>query len=306
VPDSTSVTLAWVSAQPSVVIGDAIATCAHLFAEAGLVFGHGTDNAWDEATWLVLHVTGAADQEDSLGLSVDGVALAHLVDLAQRRIVSRQPLAYLLGQAKFAGLDFYCEPGVIVPRSPLAELLLAQVQPWLVREPRQILDMCCGTGCIGIAAALSFPGSQVLLVDVDAQAIALANANVARYQLQDRVTVLQSDLFSQVSHRQSWDLVLCNPPYVDAADMSALPAEFVAEPALALAGGADGLSVMAPFLQQCRTRLNPGGVFVGEVGNSAPALLARFPQWPFIWPDLANGGEGVFVLQAQDWVTDSG
>lgn len=276
----------------------AIARCSELFGQSGLVYGQGTDNSWDEAVWLVLALTGLPDVQESLAVPLSELQCAKIVELAKRRTLERVPLAYLLGECEFASVPLYCQPGVIVPRSPLAELLQHEVQPWLAQPPKQILDMCCGGGCLGILAALVFPQSQVLLVDLDETALTLAKANVDRHQLGRRVSIVQSNLLAAVDPSLCWDLVLCNPPYVDQADMSSLPPEFRAEPALALAGGDDGLDIMAPFLEQVLPRLTSGGVLLGEVGNSAPALHQRFPATGFIWPDLQNGGEGVFVLQA--------
>lgn len=281
-------------------VGLAIERCSELFAQSGLVYGQGTDNSWDEAVWLVLALTGLPDEQASLVLPLDQLQCSKIVELAQRRIHERVPLAYLLGECEFASVPLYCAPGVIVPRSPLAELLQFQVQPWLTKQPEQILDMCCGGGCLGILAALVFPESQVLLVDLDNSAVGLAKANVARHQLSSRVTIVQSNLLAEVDAGLNWDLVLCNPPYVDKADMSSLPPEFRAEPALALAGGDDGLDIMAPFLSQVLPRLKPGGVLLGEVGNSAPALHQRCPNIDLIWPDLESGGEGVFVVRASE------
>lgn len=277
----------------------AIERCGALFADSGLVFGQGTDNSWDEAVWLVLALTGLPDEQESLGAELSPLLCAKVIELAERRVQERVPLAYLLGECEFASVPLYCVPGVIVPRSPLAELLQFEVQPWLTQPPAQVLDMCCGGGCLGILAALVFPQSEVLLVDLDEAALALAQANVDRHQLGSRVRIVRSDLLTNVDTDLRWDLVLCNPPYVDQADMSSLPPEFKAEPSLALAGGADGLDIMAPFLDQILPRLSAAGVLLGEVGNSAPALLQRFPTTDFIWPDLESGGEGVFVVQAE-------
>lgn len=279
-------------------VGSAIERCSALFARSGLVFGQGTDNSWDEAVWLVLALTGLPDEQESLTAQLSPLLCSKVIELAQRRVQERVPLAYLLGECEFASVPLYCVPGVIVPRSPLAELLQFEVQPWLTQPPAQILDMCCGGGCLGILAALVFPQSEVMLVDLDETALALAQANVDRHQLGSRVNIVRSDLLTNVDSNVRWDLVLCNPPYVDQADMSSLPPEFAAEPSLALAGGKDGLDIMAPFLEQILPRLSAAGVLLGEVGNSAPALLQRFPTTDFIWPDLESGGEGVFVVQA--------
>ena len=264
---------------------------------AGLSFGHGTDNAWDEATRLVLSITGLDDHIDSLDLPVQSGQLQRIEQLAERRISERQPLPYLLGTVHFAGLEFLIEPGVVIPRSPIAELLGRALHPWLIAPPRRIIDLCCGSGCIGIAAALGFPGSELTLLDLDAQATDLTARNVAQHGLADRTRVVTGDLWDALPRTQ-FDLILSNPPYVDAADMSVLPPEYRHEPSLGLAAGADGLDVVRRILDELPQWLAPQGLLVCEVGNSAAALQRAYPQTPFIWPELDAGGEGVFVLLA--------
>ncbi len=277
-------------------IGELIEHWSVRFADAGLVYAQGTDNAWDEATWLVLSVCDAPDATASLAIEPSAEQLGQIESLGQRRITTREPLAYLLGEAYFAGLRFIARPGVIVPRSPLAQMINDHFTPWLAQEPRQVLDLCCGSGCIGIASAYAYPHAQVTLVDVDPAALALARDNVALHGLQDRIDVLASDLFTQV--RGSFDLILCNPPYVDAPDMRALPKELQAEPALALAGGEDGLDLVRRLLRDVPGFLTFNGLLVLEVGNSAAALQRNLPGVTLVWPDLVAGGEGVCVLDA--------
>ncbi len=278
-------------------IAEVIEAASATLDAAGLSFGHGTDNAWDEAALLVLTVTGLDDHIDSLKQAVDSAALRVIDKLIDRRINERLPLPYLLGNVMFAGLDFLIEPGVVIPRSPIAELIGSGFRPWLLEPPGQIIDLCCGSGCIGIAAALEFPDSELTLVDIDAQAIRLAEANVARHGLEDRTRILTGDLWTVVP-QQRFDLVLSNPPYVDAADMSVLPAEYRHEPAQGLAAGADGLDVVRQIIDPLPQWLTAQGLLVGEVGNSAAALQRAYPRMPFIWPELEAGGEGVFVLMA--------
>ena len=205
-------------------------------------------------------------------------------------------MAYLLGRCRFAGQEFLIEPGVVIPRSPIGALMRRRFAPWLYAPPRRILDLCCGSGCIGLAAALEFPGASVDLGDVDGQAVDLARRNAALHGLEARTRVFQSDLFDDLPE-VTWDLIISNPPYVDSRDMTRLPAEHRHEPEGGLAGGADGLDLVARMLDTLPERLAPGGSFVCEVGASASALLARYPRTPFIWPELPNGGEGVFILQ---------
>jgi ribosomal protein L3 glutamine methyltransferase len=276
-------------------VGDVIHQLAERFTAAGLVFGHGTDNAWDEAVALVLGVTGYPDDRSVLDRQLVAAHLHRLEALASRRIDERIPLAYLLGRCRFAGHEFLVEPGIVIPRSPIGALVGSRFSPWLAREPQRILDLCTGTGCIGIVAAHAFPKAHVDLVDVDPQALDLALRNVSAHGLDHRVSVIESNLFAALPPAR-WDVILSNPPYVDAPDMASLPPEYRHEPALGLAGGPDGLDLVARMLGELPDRLEPQGLFVCEVGASAPALARRFPRTPFIWPELPEGGEGVFLL----------
>lgn len=272
------------------------------FRQAELCFGHGTDNAWDEARWLVLgSLSLPHDSPDwVLDARLSTPERERLSSLLRRRIVERVPTAYLLGEAWFAGLRFTVDPRVLIPRSPIAELLDAGLEPWLGgRYPARILDLCCGSGCIGIAAALRFPGSRVDLADVSADALALARQNVRAHGLGDAVRVIESDLFAALGD-ETYDLILCNPPYVDAADMAVLPPEFHHEPRLGLAAGEDGLDLARRILAGARERMTDDGMLVLEVGNSAEALEASFPDIAFLWPDFENGGAGVALISAAD------
>lgn len=279
-----------------------IESVAGRFASAPLVFGHGTDNAWDEAVALVLGVTGLPDDESSLPAVLDAETVARIDRLAARRIGERVPLAYLLGRCHYAGLEFLIEPGIVIPRSPIGQLLETGLAPWLGADPARVLDVCTGSGCIGILAALVFPAARVTLVDVDPRAVDLARRNVALHGLADRVEVVESDLFDALPAPDQpggqFDLILSNPPYVDETDMASLPAEYRHEPARGLAGGPGGIALVARMLAALPARLAPGGLFVCEVGASAPALLRAFPRLPLVWPDLPEGGEGVFLLYA--------
>jgi ribosomal protein L3 glutamine methyltransferase len=273
-----------------------IGAVAQGFERAGLVFGHGFDSAWDEAVYLVLTVAGLPDDRAVLDRPLLEAEEAAVRRLASRRVDERVPLAYLLGRCRFAGRDYLVEPGIVVPRSPIGALIADRLAPWLTAAPGRILDLCCGTGCIGIAAALAFPDATVDLVDVDSRAVDLASRNAAGHEVADRVRALQSDMFESLPSGR-WDLILCNPPYVDAADMAALPAEYRHEPVSGLAGGGDGLDLVVRLLDALPQRLASGGTLVCEVGGSAPALLRRYPRTAFVWPDLPAGGEGVFILQ---------
>ena len=188
---------------------------------------------------------------------------------------------------------------MLVPRSPIGYLLQEGLQAWLPSRIDRILDLCCGSGCLGLLAGLQFPQAQVTLLDISDAALACALENVNLHNLNNRVSLIQADVTQQPDLDAAFDLILCNPPYVDAPDMSVLPPEYAAEPELALAAGDEGLSVITPILEKLPQWLTPHGLFVGEVGASAPSLLRRYPSLPFIWPDLHLGGEGVFLLEAQ-------
>jgi ribosomal protein L3 glutamine methyltransferase len=272
------------------------------FAKAGLYFGHGTDNARDEAVWLViatLHIDYAgldAQSERRLNDAEQKAVRA----LVETRVRTRKPLAYLLHEAWFAGLKFHVDERVIVPRSLIGDFIPEQFQPWIDRaRVHRILDLCTGSGCIAIAAALAFPQAQVDGADISADALAVAGINVERHGLGARVHLVQSDLYQGLAGRR-YDLILTNPPYVDAADMATLPDEYRHEPALALASGDQGLDAMLHILAHARAHLEPGGALVAEVGNSHVALATRFPDVPFVWLTSASGDESVFLLSAEE------
>jgi len=281
-------------------IGDLIDDCCRALENAGLTFGHGMDGAWDEATALVLAVTGMPDDRSSLVCEVTEADADAIETLLARRINERIPLAYLLGRVWFAGHEFIIEPGVVIPRSPIGQLIEQHFQPWLLKAPERIVDLCAGSGCIGIAAALAFPDARVTLVELDPAAAGLARRNVALHGLEDRVEVRQGDLFDALPKNARFDLILTNPPYVDRVDMSSLPAEFRHEPSLGLDGGDDGLVIVERILKGARNHLTASGMLVCEVGMSAPALLRAHPDTPFVWPVFERGGEGVFLLQASE------
>ncbi len=269
---------------------------------AGLHFGHGTDNALDEAHWLVLHAIGLPVEEPvadyALALTADEIAAAEA--LIERRVGERRPAAYLTGSAWFAGLEFFVDERCLVPRSPIAELIVDGFSAWL--DPAgvdAVLDLCTGGGCIAIACAHAFPAARVDAVDLSPAALEVARINIQRYALDGRVSALQGDLFAPVAGRR-YRLIVSNPPYVDAADLAAMPAEYRREPQLGLAAGDDGLEIAARILREARAHLADDGILCVEVGNSAAALEARFPELPFLWLEFASGDGGVFVLSAAE------
>lgn len=277
-------------------VGELIEAVYQRFDDATLSYGHGTDNPWDEAVYLVLSVTGYADDEVSLGLCVTPDERELIMALAGRRVDERSPLAHLLGECQFMGQRFFVEPGVMVPRSPIGYLLGEPLSAWVAPGITRIVDLCAGVGCLGILAAQRYPMSRVTLVELDPRAAALALKNVALHNLDERVEVIQGDACQWLAGETGqWDLILTNPPYVDAADMQTLPEEYRHEPELGLAAGEDGLALVDAFLPELAARLKPNGVFLCEVGVGAPAMQRKYPDLPIHWLELSEGGEGVFL-----------
>ena len=267
-----------------------------------LYYGHGTDNALSEAQWLlvaVLTAAGAGQITEQMPIAPD--QLAQMEALLARRINERIPLAYLLGEAWFAGHCFYVDDRVLVPRSPIAELVVNRFEPLLANSPDAILDLCCGSGCIGIACALAFPESRVVLADISTDALAVAAVNIERFGLQDRVTTLQSDLYAAIPGR--FDLVLSNPPYVPESEYRDLPGEYRQEPAIGLVTAQDGLEIPLRILAESGRHLNPAGTLILETGATWMALADAVPGLPCLWLDFEFGGEGVCLLSAQQLQT---
>jgi ribosomal protein L3 glutamine methyltransferase len=279
-----------------------IRAAADRMAAAGLYFGHGTDNPIDEACWLASAALGLDPDFDpaefARELTLDqSQAIERLLS---ERIETRKPLAYLLGEAWLAGLKFEVNEKVLVPRSPLAELILDGFEPWLAPERlRRAVDIGTGSGCLAIALAHYWPQLSVDAVDISEDALALAQRNVEAHQLADRVHCLRSDLLDGVPG-QRYDLILANPPYVPSASMADLPAEFLHEPALGLVAGTDGLDLVRRLLKSAPAHLTDHGILICEVGEAAEALEDLLgPHLDLVWLEFAHGGDGVFLLEAE-------
>lgn len=283
-------------------IPDLVRWGASHFNAAAIDFGHGSDNAIDEALFLVLHVlklkSGLAPELMQGRLTQ--LERQRIVELFHRRVEERIPVAYLAQEAWFAGLSFYVDERVLVPRSPIAELIANHFSPWVQEgEVFNVLDLCTGSACIAIACAMAFPEAGVDAVDISPEALEVARINVERLQVEGQVEVIESDLFAALEGRR-YDLIVSNPPYVDAFDLDSMPDEFHHEPRLGLEAGDDGLDVVVRMLAQASDYLTENGVLVVEVGNSEDALVARFPDVPFTWLAFEHGGHGVFLIQADE------
>ncbi len=274
---------------------------ASRFVEAKLVFGHGTASALDEAAALVLHALRLPYNLSEFYLQ-SALTLEErqaIVAIIERRISERKPAAYLTHESIFAGLSFYVDERVLVPRSPIAELIEQRFAPWVEEEQvERILDLCTGSGCIAIACGYAFPGAEVDAVDVSSDALAVAEINVDKHASIDNVLLYQSDLFDQLPDER-YDIIVSNPPYVAIEEWQQLPAEFHAEPEIGFVAGDSGLDLVIRILAEAKDYLTPQGILVVEVGSSAETLQETFPNVPFYWLDFERGGDGVFLLTAE-------
>ncbi|WP_442496669.1 50S ribosomal protein L3 N(5)-glutamine methyltransferase [Methylobacter sp. sgz302048] len=282
-------------------IRDYIRWGASRFTEARIVFGHGTATALDEAAALVLHTIYQPYNlpEAYLETVLTLKERQDVIDIIDRRIIERKPAAYLTHEAIFAGLPFYVDERVLVPRSPIAELIEQRFDPWVDEDQvERILDLCTGSACIAIACAYAFPEAYVDAVDLSADALAVAEMNVAKHRLDDTVTLYQSDLFNELPD-QRYDIIVSNPPYVSHAEWEQLPAEFRAEPDMGFKGGESGLDIVLRILVEADHYLTEQGILIVEVGSSAETLQYTFSDVPFYWLDFERGGDGVFLLTAE-------
>jgi ribosomal protein L3 glutamine methyltransferase len=273
---------------------------ASQFRAAPLAYGHGTQNALDEAAWLVLHVCGVPldKYEENAARPASAAQIRRIDGLARRRVTERIPVAYLTREAWLGEFRFYVDRRVIVPRSFIAELLPDGIAPFLGGPVSSALDLCTGSGCLAVLMAHAYPGAKVDGVDLSAGALTVAKRNVQAYRLSSRIRLVRSNLFDAIPARR-YDLIVSNPPYVNAASMAKLPGEYRAEPRMALAGGKDGLDLVRRILERARQHLRPGGTLVCEIGHNRKALERAYPRLPFTWLDTSAGDGYVFLLERE-------
>lgn len=273
------------------------------FRAAGLRYGHGTSSAGDEAAWLLCHVTGTAfrNLDASLDRKLTPYERRRVLALIGRRIRERRPLAYLIKEAWLGEHRIYVDERAIVPRSHMAELLHERLTPWIIRprRVRRALDLCTGSGCLAVLLALAFPLARVDAADLSRRALSVARRNVRDFALRGRVRLVRSDLFGDLG-KSRYDLIVANPPYVDARAMRALPAEYRREPRMALAGGSDGLAFVRRIIEEAPRHLAPGGLLVVEIGRGRRRLERAFPSLPFTWPETRAGSGLIFLLRQEE------
>ena len=281
---------------PLATVRDWVRWGASRFREAGLTFGHGTDNALDEAFHLVLHALRLPYDLPALYLetNLSGSECATVHALLRRRLDTRQPAAYLIGEIEFAGYPFFVDERVLVPRSPIAEMIERGFAPWLDEPPKTVLDLCAGSGCIGIACALHFD-CEVTLGEIDTGAMEVSQRNIARHGAAERVKAVQGDLFAGLKGRK-FELIVSNPPYVPTREWESLSEEYRREPRLALDAGSDGMDVVARILREAPDHLERDGLLICEVGGSVEEFEARWPRLQVTWINFQRGGDGVFSI----------
>lgn len=284
-------------------ISDFVRFAATQFHQADLYFGHGTDNPWDEAVAVVLQMLDLPSDypQSMLSATVLTEEKKHLIHAIKTRVTERKPLAFITNKAYFAGLEFFVDERALVPRSPIAELIHNDFYPWLEADNPKVLDLCCGSGCIGLAIAAYIDDAEVVMSDISEDALTVAEINIERLGLYHKARAVQSDLFDGLDGER-FDLIVSNPPYVDAEDIADMPQEFHHEPEIGLGSGEDGLDLTRQILENAAHYLTDQGVLIVEVGNSWPALEEAFSDIDFHWVEFENGGDGVFVLTKKQLV----
>mgnify|MGYP001164096666 CR=1 FL=1 len=284
------------------ILSDLVSKVEQQLLDAELYFGHGTDNAFDEAAWLVLFAAGIDVSSDHIDWQqvLNGRQRSAIEGLTWKRINTRRPLAYLVNQAWFAGYELYVDERAIVPRSHLGELITERFQPWLGTKPvTKVLDLCTGSGCLAVAIALAFSEAQVDAVDLSPAALEVATINIARYAVDSQIRLLEGDLFNIVPDER-YDLIVCNPPYVSEELLGKLSREHSFEPRIAFAGGSNGLDVVRRLLAEARRYLTNKGLLFVEAGSAAENVDQTWPRVPFTWLSSASGESVVFTLTAED------
>ncbi|WP_144213971.1 50S ribosomal protein L3 N(5)-glutamine methyltransferase [Shewanella donghaensis] len=280
-------------------VGDMLRWAVSRFNDANIYYGHGTDNAWDEAISLVFYALHLPEEigQQVVHSNLTSSEKHKIVELIIRRVRERLPVPYLTNKARFADLEFYVDERVLVPRSPIAEMIHNNFSPWLYNKPvNRVMDLCTGSGCIAIACAYAFEDAEVDALDISEDALEVAQINIESLDVLDRVFPIQSNLFSAIPKGPQYDLIVSNPPYVDEEDIGDMPDEYHHEPAIGLASGRDGLDLTKRILANATDYLTKDGLLVVEVGNSMVHLIEQFPDVPFTWVEFENGGDGVFVL----------
>lgn len=284
-----------------ITLEDYLNWASEYFVENDLYYGHGTDNAWDEAVMLALFVLQLPAENDVsvLQQKLKPAEQQKLYDLALLRVSKRLPAPYLTNEAWFAGERYYVNEHVLIPRSPIAETIMHEFQPWLGDiKPQRILDLCTGSGCLAILCAKYFPDCIVDAVDISKEALQVAKKNILLHDCVERVNPIKSDLFANLQNNK-YDIIISNPPYIGEEEMAGLPLEYTHEPVLALQSGIDGLDLTILILKQAAQFLTDKGLLIVEVGNSWHALEQKYPDIPFTWLEFSQGGDGVFLLTAE-------
>ncbi len=291
-------------------INDAVRYATSYLIENEVFLGHGTQSYWDEAMYIImctLNLDPPAD-EKTLEARLSTREKQNIAKMLMARVHENIPAAYLTHRAWFCGLEFYVDDRVLIPRSPIAEMIKTSFRPFLKHYPKRILDMCTGSGCIAIACASVYQKGSTMIdaVDICPEALEVCSSNIANYGLEEIVYPYQSDLFKEIPEDERYDLIICNPPYVDKNDFDNMPSEYRHEPEVALKAGEDGLDIVRRILAQASYFMNENGILVCEVGNSKAALVEEYPDVPFHWVNFKNGGDGVFVLTFDELIDCGG
>ena len=278
-------------------------SCSQM-GEFNVFYGHGTGNVYDESAYLIssiLHLPLDGDLSIFATTQLSIEEKTKIYNALQSRCIDRIPTPYISGKCLYASVEFNVNAFTLIPRSPIFELIEQQFQPWLTQYPDHILDLCCGSGCLGILAALHFEQSKVDLADLSKDALLIAEQNIVKHDLNHRVQIQQGDLFDAVS-KNKYDLIISNPPYVDEQDLSDMPLEFLAEPKMALGSGDDGLMHVKQILKQAQDHLTDDGYLICEVGNTAAAMDAFYAPFAFTWLEFEHGGMGIFIINKQELI----